>query len=165
MYLNLILDNIEFTWSMMPQDTAIGGEEDGNSGDTLKLMLNLVSGGAGMSNCCEAPLPVVSSCKAPSLPGREIETVRGDGRREESTYNGENVTSCLVLPPKLSERMLHHIVLQLPFSCSGNFTMKDFLFPTGASMGISPDQGVPRPRKRTFNTTPVQSATRVVGLA
>lgn len=83
--LNLVLDNVEFTWSMMPQDTAIGGEEDGNSGETLKLMLNLVSGGAGMSNCCEAPLPEASICRAPSLPGRDSETVRGDGRREEST--------------------------------------------------------------------------------
>ena len=83
--LSIVLDNVEFTWSMMPQDTAIGGEEDGNSGETLKLMLNLVSGGAGMSNCCEAPLPVVSTCIAPSLPGRDSETLRGDGRREEST--------------------------------------------------------------------------------
>ena len=73
------------TWSMIPQETAMGGEDDGKSGDTLKLMLNFVSGGAGISSCCEAPRPAASNCKAPSLPGRASETVSGDGCRDVST--------------------------------------------------------------------------------
>ena len=70
---------LRHTWSMIPQETAMGGEEDGKSGDTLKLMLNFVSGGAGISSCCEAPLPAASNCNAPSFPGRASETVNGEG--------------------------------------------------------------------------------------